>query len=185
LRLTRAWQIVLCCVIGIALGLGIIAFRIANAVSYLSDEPETCINCHVMTDAYATWRFSSHGRVAVCNDCHVPHSNPLAKAAFKAMDGLKHSYVFTLRNEPQVLHTSDRAVRVLQVNCLDCHSNQLMMVRLAATSERQCWDCHTIHSSVQSLSASPHVLRPQLPTAGLKFMKKGVDRDSDLTSRGE
>lgn len=74
--------------------------RIANATSYLSDSPQTCINCHVMTDAYASWQRGSHGRVAVCVDCHVPHSNLVAKYAYKSRDGLKHSCVFTMRKEP-------------------------------------------------------------------------------------
>jgi cytochrome c nitrite reductase small subunit len=36
--------------------------HISRAASYLSDEPEVCINCHVMDNAYATWRHGSHGR---------------------------------------------------------------------------------------------------------------------------
>ena len=163
--------------LGIGLGLGVIVARIANAASYLSDSAETCMNCHVMTDAYATWQRGSHGRVAVCVDCHVPHTNPVAKAAFKSMDGLKHSYVFTLRREPQVLNLSEHAVTVVQANCVRCHADQLAMIRLAASDERTCWDCHTnIHGPVRSLSSSPHVLRPKLPDAGLEWMKKGASQ---------
>jgi cytochrome c nitrite reductase small subunit len=132
------------------------------------------MNCHVMTDAYATWQRGSHGRVAVCVDCHVPHTNPVAAYAFKASDGMRHSYVFTLRREPQVMHLSAGAVPVVQENCLRCHSDQFSMIRLAGISERKCWDCHAhMHGKVQSLSASPEVLRPQLPTAGLPWMNKG------------
>ena len=148
--------------------------RISNAASYLSDSPQTCINCHVMTDAYATWRKSGHGQVATCNDCHVPHDNMAAKYTFKAQDGMKHSYVFTMRKEPQVLTLSEGAKPVVQANCVRCHDQQLEMIRLAAESERVCWYCHSnVHSSVQSLSASPEVLRPKLPDAGLDWMKKG------------
>lgn len=158
--------------------MSLLLVRISNAVSYLSDAPETCMNCHVMTDAYATWKRGSHGRVTVCNDCHVPHDNPVTKYAFKAKDGLRHSYVFTLRKEPQVLDLSHGAVPVVQENCLRCHADQFMMVRLAAVSERKCWDCHqNIHGDVRSLSASPAVLRPELPDAGLDWIKKGTDDD--------
>ena len=38
---------------GVAVGMALLVARLANATSYLSDSPETCINCHVMTDAYA------------------------------------------------------------------------------------------------------------------------------------
>lgn len=162
---------------GVALGMALLLVRIANAGSYLSDEPRACVNCHVMTDAYASWQRGSHARVAVCVDCHVPHGSLLAKYAYKAQDGMKHSYVFTARGEPQVLDLSERAVPVVRENCVRCHAEQLMMVRLASSLERPCWACHEgVHGSVRSLSASPAVLRPGLPGAGLDWMAKGDQR---------
>ncbi len=159
---------------GVALGLAVLLVRIANATSYLSDDPRACINCHVMTDAYASWQRGSHGRVAVCVDCHVPHDNPVAKYAYKARDGLKHSYVFTMGREPQVLNLSAPAVPVIQSNCVRCHAQQLRMMRLTESGERRCWDCHqNVHGKVRSLSASPGTLRPDLPEAGLEWRKKG------------
>jgi cytochrome c nitrite reductase small subunit len=113
---------------GAAVGLALVLVRIANATSYLSDDPQACINCHVMTDAHASWQRGSHGRVAVCIDCHVPHSSIFAKYAYKGQDGLKHSYVFTMRQEPQVLELSARAQPVVQANCVRCHSHQVMMI---------------------------------------------------------
>ncbi|UCD50769.1 MAG: cytochrome c nitrite reductase small subunit [Phycisphaerales bacterium] len=172
-----AWQILIYLLVGIAVGVGLFVARIANAASYLSDSPETCMNCHVMSDAYASWQRGSHARVAACTDCHVPHSNLVAKYAYKARDGMKHSYVFTMKQEPQVMELSAGAVPVVQANCVDCHSDQLTMIRLAGSAERQCWDCHqNIHGSVRSLSASPAALRPGLPDAGLDWMKKGDER---------
>jgi cytochrome c nitrite reductase small subunit len=172
--LPRRLQIGIYGLVGVAIGMALVLTRIANATSYLSDDPQACINCHVMTDAYASWQRGSHGRAAVCIDCHVPHDNIVAKYAYKARDGLKHSYVFTRRSEPQVLNLSAPAVPVIQSNCLRCHSGQLMMVRLASSRERRCWDCHQgIHGKVRSLSASPTTLRPRVPEAGLEWMKKG------------
>lgn len=172
--LPRPLQVGIYGLVGIAVGMALVLVRIANATSYLSDKPDTCINCHVMTDAYASWQRGSHGRVAVCVDCHVPHSNVVAKYAYKARDGMKHSYVFTMGDEPQVLELSLAAVPVVQTNCVHCHSDQLAMIRLAGSLERRCWDCHTnIHGEVRSLSASPSALRPGLPDAGLDWMKTG------------
>jgi len=157
------------------LGMAVLVARISRAASYVSDSPETCMNCHVMTDAYATWGRGSHARAAVCNDCHVPHENVVAKMAFKAMDGVKHSAVFTLRREPQVLCLSTLARPVVQANCIRCHKEQLAMIRVASTGERACWDCHRgVHGEVHGLSASSEVLRPGLPAAGLDWMKKGI-----------
>jgi cytochrome c nitrite reductase small subunit len=196
--LPRPLQVGIYGLAGVAVGMALLLVRIANATSYLSDEPQTCINCHVMTDAYASWQRGSHGRVAVCIDCHVPHSSFVAKYAYKAQDGLKHSYVFTLRKEPQVLELSARAVPVVQANCVRCHSHQVMMVMTPSFDSgpqtrpiafgspsrpgksgpsRRCWDCHhNIHGEVRSLSASPTPLRPGLPAAGLEWMKEG-DRE--------
>ena len=172
--LPRAWQVCIYTLVGVAVGVGLFVARLANAASYLSDRPETCMNCHVMSDAYASWQLGSHARVAVCTDCHVPHDNPVAKYAYKARDGMKHSYVFTMKQEPQVMELSAGAVPVVQANCVGCHHEQLTMIRLATTSERRCWDCHqNIHGSVRSLSATPAALRPGLPDAGLDWMKKG------------
>jgi cytochrome c nitrite reductase small subunit len=172
--LPRPLQVGIYSLAGIALGLALLLTRIANAASYLSDEPQACINCHVMTDAYASWQRASHGRVAVCVDCHVPHSGFVAKYAYKAQDGLKHSYVFTMHREPQVLALSGRAAPVVQANCVRCHSQQVMMVALAQSLERRCWDCHQgFHGQTRSLSASPSMLRPSLPAAGLDWMKTG------------
>lgn len=164
------WAIAVCLVL--AVGLAALLVRISNAASYLSDDPKTCMNCHVMTNAYATWQRGSHGHVAVCNDCHVPHDSLLAQYAFKAQDGTRHSYVFTLRKEPQVLTLNPGAVPVVQANCIRCHADQTIMIRAYGDVGRNCWDCHNnIHGDVISLSASPYVRRPQLPSAGLDWMK--------------
>ena len=172
--LPRFWQVSIFCLVGIIAGMGLVIVRISNAASYLSDSPETCINCHVMTDAYASWQRGSHGRVATCNDCHVPHDNIVSKYAFKAMDGTKHSTVFTLGIEPQVLHLSTMARPVVQKNCLRCHQSQFEMISLSDSTQRACWDCHSnIHGSVHGLSASPPELRPQLPKAGLNIKPQG------------
>lgn len=179
--LPRFWQISLYCLVGIILGLALVLVRISNAASYLSDSPLTCINCHVMTDAYASWQRGSHAQAAVCTDCHVPHDNIVAKYGFKAMDGTKHSAVFTFRNEPQVLHLSTMARPVVQKNCLRCHQSQFEMIRLSDSSRQACWNCHTnIHGSVHGLSASPPELRPQLRPAGLNIKRKG-DTDHERT----
>jgi len=86
--LSRGWQVAICVLVGLAVGAAIVTARLGNAASYLSNAPETCMNCHVMTDAYASWQRGSHGKVAVCVDCHIPHNNPIAKLAFKGMDGM-------------------------------------------------------------------------------------------------
>jgi cytochrome c nitrite reductase small subunit len=175
LRIPWGWQVGLSASLGAALGLAVLVARVSRATSYLSDSPETCMNCHVMTDAYVSWGRGSHGRVTVCNDCHVPHENLVSKMAFKALDGTKHSTVFTLRREPEVLRLSATARPVVQANCIRCHRDRLAMIRVAGASERACWQCHRgMHGEAHGLSASPEALRPQLPEAGVGWIKKGI-----------
>ncbi len=174
--LPRTWQVVVYILVGLSAGLFLFVARVSNAASYLSDAPQSCMNCHVMTDAYVSWQRGSHARVALCNDCHVPHFNPVGKYAFKASDGLKHSYVFTFRKEPDVLELSKVAMPVVQDNCVRCHTLAFEMIRLADSSQGKCWDCHNnVHGSVHGLSASPAELRPVLPKAGLSVTNEGVE----------
>ena len=78
------WRIAVFFSLGVLAGLLFLVLHLAKATSYLSDKPETCVNCHVMAPQYATWQKGSHGRVTVCNDCHVPQDNFIKKYFFKS-----------------------------------------------------------------------------------------------------
>lgn len=170
------WRYAIFIGLGVSLGLGLVLARMSRMTSYLSDDAKTCINCHVMNDAYMSWKHSSHRNVATCSDCHVPHNNIFAQYAFKACDGFRHSYVFTMRNEPQVLKLSEGAIPVVQNNCIRCHKEMVEMTSLTTSGERLCWDCHhTSHGPLRSLSASPREMHPKLPPAGLSIFKSKDD----------
>lgn len=166
------WQFPVVILLGTLVGLGCLLVYISNAASYLSDRPGACINCHVMASEYATWQRGSHGRVAVCNDCHVPHDNVLKKYAFKAKDGLRHATVFTLRMEPQVITLNTAAIAVVQQNCVRCHINVVENVTASqvtggdthAGGGQLCWACHrtTPHGRVHSLASTPYARIPRL-----------------------
>ncbi|MCS6971019.1 MAG: cytochrome c nitrite reductase small subunit [Planctomycetota bacterium] len=153
--------------LGVLLGLGAATFYVSRAWSYLSDHPETCMNCHVMTHAYVTWNHSSHREVASCTDCHVPHDSLWRTYAFKAADGLRHAAVFTWRREPQVIRLHPAAVPVVEANCRRCHDQLLsdIHMRQSHAGELRCWDCHreVPHGRVQSLSSIFDVQAPRLP----------------------
>jgi cytochrome c nitrite reductase small subunit len=142
--------------------------KVSRVTSYLSDDPEACVNCHVMRPQYASWQHSSHAS-ATCNDCHVPHDTILNAYAFKARDGLYHSVIFTLRLEPQVIRMSRGAVPVVEGNCRRCHGRVIeeVSLRRRQPGDHRCWDCHreVPHGRVRSLSAAPRVMSPQLPPA--------------------
>jgi len=164
------WRTPVILLLGCIIGLGMYVLRLSNAVSYLSDDPQACINCHVMTPHYLSWTHSSHREVATCNDCHVPHNNIVNKYFFKAKDGLYHSSVFTLRKEPEVIRALGPSVNVIQNNCVRCHQYQVTDAKLSAfvsghhenRTDRLCWDCHreVPHGRVKSLSSIGHMIEP-------------------------
>ncbi|HEY6880518.1 MAG TPA: NapC/NirT family cytochrome c, partial [Polyangiales bacterium] len=88
------WLIALSVAIGVAAGVGMYTFRYAEGLSYLSRDPRACVNCHIMNRQYDGWTKASHHGVAVCVDCHLPHSF-FAKYLAKAENGWRHSKEFT------------------------------------------------------------------------------------------
>jgi len=163
-------------------GLGLFTLYLSKAHSYLSDRPETCTNCHIMAPQYATWNHSSHREITNCNDCHVPHDNVLNKYFFKAKDGLRHATIFTLRAEPQVIRIKEAGARVVQDNCIRCHSQLLVDPKLEATvaahkesrEGRRCVECHreTPHGTVNSLSSVPFAKVPLPENPVPEWLKK-------------
>lgn len=166
----RRWQLPCFAAFGVLGGMGLFVAHVSRAPSYLVDDPETCVNCHVMTTQYVTWQHSSHAEAATCNDCHVPHDHLITEYAFKAKDGLKHATIFTMRWEPQVIRLSEGAVPVVEENCRRCHRAVIedLALEAHAAGDLRCWDCHreVPHGSVRSLSATPDVFRPQLGPVG-------------------
>src|SRR3989339_617808 len=165
-----AWRFPVILALGVFTGLFGFSFYVSKAWSYLSDDPKTCVNCHIMAPQYATWTHNSHRQYANCNDCHVPHNNVLNKYFFKARDGMRHSYMFTLRLEPQIVHIKEAGQRVVQNNCIRCHENLLTDEPVLSQTleahhnrmDRQCWSCHreTPHGRANSLSSVPYARVP-------------------------
>ena len=156
---------------GILTGLAIYTLYMSRAHSYLSDDPAACVNCHIMAPYYQSWNHSSHAQWATCNDCHVPQDNIFEQYGFKAIDGLYHAAVFTLRKEPQVIRPRDASYRVIMNNCIRCHTQlntefvKTGMISYADAKEgkgKACWDCHTQvpHTKVSNLSSSPNAIAP-------------------------
>ena len=163
IRPPRVWQPAVMVLLGAIAGLSIYLAKVSNVTSYLTDDPKTCINCHVMTPQYITWKHSSHREVATCNDCHVPHDNVFKQYAFKAKDGLYHATIYTLRAEPQAIVMHEAGQEAVQNNCIRCHSEQVTDAKtltwvdshFSDRTDRTCWECHrnVPHGRVRSLSS--------------------------------
>ena len=181
------WKIPVVILLGVFVGIGIMIIRISNASAYLSNDPEACMNCHVMTTQYATWQRSSHAHVAVCNDCHVPHDNIIREYFFHAFDGARHSTMFTFRLEPQVIQIKNMGTSVVQENCIRCHNeriNTTSIVSVTGSMARHgegklCWDCHreVPHGSVRSLSSVPLARTPDITPALPEWINKDINKN--------
>jgi len=186
---SEGWRLPATIVLGVIVGLGVFIVHISKAPSYLSDNPETCINCHVMYPQYASWMHSSHREWATCSDCHVPHDNFIRTYYFKASDGARHATIFTARAEPQVIRIKKAGVNVVQENCIRCHVDLVQMTSLVEATGRSarmgegklCWECHdeVPHSSVRSLSSAPFSLVPRMPSVLPDWLSGYMSRNKD------
>ena len=142
-RVTRSF-VLLAVLAGILLGVGGYTFLYAEGLSYMSDDPEVCINCHIMQPQYESWQKSSHHAVAVCVDCHLPHDF-LGKYIAKAENGWHHSKGFTLQNFHEPIMIKGPNARILQDNCLACHQDlvhELVVGVNGPAEEVRCVHCH-------------------------------------------
>jgi cytochrome c nitrite reductase small subunit len=179
------WKTFVVISLGVLVGVSATAFHLSNASSYLSDDPRTCINCHLMTPHYATWQYSSHGRSVTCGDCHVPHDNIFNKYLFKAKDGMRHSYVFTFRTEPDIIQIKPAGISVVQDNCIRCHEKHLGETTLSDNSGkafshgegRLCWDCHrnVPHGIGNSQASTPYAQVPDQTPAVPEWIEKFIN----------
>jgi cytochrome c nitrite reductase small subunit len=108
--------------LGLVLGLGIFTFSYGEGLSYFSTDPKACVNCHIMQPQFDSWTKGSHHGVAGCVDCHLPHQT-IPKLVAKADNGFWHSYGFTFQNFHEPIQIKPRNARIVQDNCLSCHSD--------------------------------------------------------------
>ena len=174
-------KIILPILAGIIFGFGFFILYVFNFASYASNEPETCMNCHVMDTQYASWSRSSHQKVANCIDCHLPHDNFAHKLYFKAMDGMRHSAIFLTRTEPEAIMIKKAGEVVVQENCIHCHSDVVTQNAnmLQGVDNKKCWDCHrfTPHGRERSLASVPNAEVPYIDSATPEWLRKIIEKN--------
>lgn len=144
--------------VGILVGAGAFTFGYGEGASYLSNDPKTCMNCHVMQEHFDSWQQSSHRHVAVCNDCHLPHDF-VGKWVSKADNGFFHSVAFTLQDYHDPIQIKPRNKIITQNACIDCHEDfvhALLPVETHAEDVKK----NDVLSCVHCHSAVGHAFRP-------------------------
>jgi cytochrome c nitrite reductase small subunit len=135
--------VLLAALVGVLLGIGLFTFGYARGASYLTDDPAACGNCHVMRENVESWLKSSHGKVAVCNDCHTPPGFA-GKYTTKAVNGFFHSLAFTTQRFPDEIFITERNFKVTEKACLKCHEEIVLGIRgsRAHGQDVSCIACH-------------------------------------------
>jgi cytochrome c nitrite reductase small subunit len=138
-----AAPVLLAVLVGLLLGVGFYTFGYARGASYMTDDPGACANCHVMNEQFNSWMKGSHGKVAVCNDCHTPPGF-VAKYYTKALNGFFHSLAFTTQHFPDEIRITGRNARVTEKSCMKCHENIVSGIQDARghRSDVACTSCH-------------------------------------------
>jgi len=127
---------------GILAGAGAVTFAAGEGLSYFSDDPKACANCHVMGEAWDGWQKSAHHGRATCNDCHLPRAW-LPRIAAKAENGYRHSRAFTFQDYLEPLRIRPRNREILNANCRECHRD--LVEGIPSGGEEEPLDCARCH----------------------------------------
>jgi cytochrome c nitrite reductase small subunit len=139
--------LVLSALLGVLIGAGGYAFHSAHGLSYLSNDPRACVNCHIMREQFDGWQKASHHAHATCNDCHTPH-NFIGKYYTKAENGFWHSKGFTLQDFHEPIMIREKSRVVLDNTCLHCHGQFVSEVIAHGSADESIFDCVRCHSQV-------------------------------------
>jgi cytochrome c nitrite reductase small subunit len=136
--------LILSILVGVLAGVGLFTLLYAEGLSYLSNDPAACANCHIMWPQYEGWQKSSHHAAATCVDCHLP-ANFIGKYMAKGLNGYHHSKGFTFQDFQEPIQIKGGNARILQENCLRCHEplvGELVAAHGDSNEELRCVRCH-------------------------------------------
>jgi len=142
-RSARTW---LAIIVGIPIGIGLFTMHYAGGTSYLSSDPQACVNCHIMQNHFDSWQKSSHHGVATCVDCHLPQEF-IPKYLAKMDQGWRHSKAFTLQDFHEPIMVAESSARIVQDNCVRCHGELLHPSIANAANDRDVLSCVHCHRS--------------------------------------
>ena len=132
---------------GVLVGVGSFTFLYGEGLSYFSTDPRACVNCHIMRPQYDSWQKSSHHTAAACVDCHLPHDF-VGKYIAKADNGYRHSWAFTFQDFHEPIQITPRNARILQNNCVTCHSDFVHSLVDGAREGSNAVSCVHCHADV-------------------------------------
>jgi nitrate/TMAO reductase-like tetraheme cytochrome c subunit len=131
--------------------------------NYTQDEPQYCVSCHLMQEAFREWQRGQHSHV-VCQQCH--------RLTILEQNKLLAAYVLKGNQPLAQTHGREKPWNA----CRDCHSYEMSQgsltleksfghARHALINKIQCKICHKI---------STHNFRPNESACGKCHKDKGV-----------
>ena len=135
----RALQLLLVLAV---IGLGSILSLKIPFISHLTGSPEFCGSCHIMDPWVDTFQASSHSEHTDCAGCHIPHEF-ITGSFYKAFTGTRDAVAMILGTAPDRIEISGHGSKVVNDNCLDCHTQVMEVVGYPKNDRGQdCYDCH-------------------------------------------
>jgi len=129
------------CIIG-GFAAGVIFSVCTSAGLSFSGSPAFCGQCHAMKMEKATFMESSH-RERECVDCHLPHDSMTAYFVEKGRSGMIDVYHELKRDYPAKIRISEDAEKIVNGNCLRCHSATMAVVHAGPMdANTDCLKCH-------------------------------------------
>lgn len=139
----QALPLVVTVLAGTLAGLSLFTFSYGEGISYFSTDPSACVNCHIMRPQFDSWVNGSHHPVARCVDCHLPRPF-VPRYVAKADNGFFHSWAFTFQNFHEPIQIKPRNRRIVQINCVTCHTDMVheLLPAIVTGEAVQCVHCH-------------------------------------------
>jgi cytochrome c nitrite reductase small subunit len=147
MRRSSIYLMVMVSLVAIPFGSALYTFHYAQGASYLSADPNACMNCHVMREIFDDWSRGEHAHAATCNDCHVPRDF-VGKWYTEAENGWSHSLAMTLGNVPPNISARPVSRQVALANCAQCHAPLLGDTLHGGSTETERLDCLHCHRSI-------------------------------------
>jgi cytochrome c nitrite reductase small subunit len=104
-----------------------------------SESPEFCAKCHLHDGHYKDFNHAAAHRGKKCVDCHLPNDNKIEHLFWKSVDGNKDLALFFAGNFSDTPRLSAHGKKVVQNNCIRCHSEVVFKLDMAG---RDCVSCH-------------------------------------------
>ncbi len=125
-------------ILGVFVGVLFFAFTLGSYRA--SGDARFCGSCHSMKTTYSQWGSSQH-RQFNCTECHLPARGLAAQVAYKTRAGLNDLIRETARDYPVAIVLSREGRRIINENCVRCHSSTVAETKMAG-EEANCLACH-------------------------------------------